>query len=193
MKSIIKQLKILVQLFFTIISEFFTTNFFFFNTIRSSLLRLLGIQIKGKCFIDLGFRFLFPKNIVIGNKVSLGHYNKIWAFNKVIIGDYVQSAIGLTIISGGHNVNDYSPITENQEVILEGENWIGANVTILGGVTVGKGTIIGAGSIVNKDLPPYTICVGNPCKVIRKREPSKLVVSPFGKYEPSFFKNEEFS
>ncbi|PKQ45754.1 acyltransferase [Confluentibacter flavum] len=171
-----------------IISELFAieTNFFIF--IRSLLLKATGINIQGKCFIDKGFRFLYPRNITIGTNVSLGHYNKIWAFNKVYIGDYVQSAIGLIIISGSHNSSDFSPITENQDIILEGENWIGANVTIIGGVTIGKGTIIGAGSIVVKDLPPYSICAGNPCRVIRKREPSTLVVSPFGKYKPEFFK-----
>lgn len=175
------------------ISELFTLNFKPFIIIRSFLLKLLGIKINKNCFIDSGFRFLYPKNITIGKNVSLGHYNRIWAFNKVIIGDYVQTAIGLTIVSGGHHTNDFSPKTQNQEIVLEGENWIGANVTILGGVTIGRGTIIGAGSVVVRNLPPYTICVGNPCKVLRKREPSKLVVSPFGKYEPNFFKNEESS
>ncbi|WP_372757943.1 DapH/DapD/GlmU-related protein [Mariniflexile sp.] len=175
------------------ISEFFVLNLESCNRIRSFILKLAGIQIEDKCFIDKGFRFIYPKNITIGKNVSLGHYNKIWAFNKVYIGDYVQSAIGLTIVSGSHNIDDYGPITENQEVVLEGENWIGANVTILGGVTVGRGTIIGAGSVVNKNLPSYSICVGNPCKVLRKREPSKLVVSPFGNYEPKYFSDESIS
>ncbi|MGY0408734.1 MAG: acyltransferase [Polaribacter sp.] len=143
---------------------------------------------KKNIFIDKGFRFLFPKNISIEENVSLGHYNKIWAFNKVKIGNYVQTAMGLTIISGSHKIDDYSVVTQNQEVVLEGENWVGANVTILGGVTVGRGTIIGAGSVVVKSLPPYSVCAGNPCKVIRERKPSSLVVSPFGKYNPRFYK-----
>ena len=176
-----------------IISELFAIELNFFILLRSFILRITGIHIEGKCFIDKGFRFLYPKNIFMGNNIALGHNNKIWAFNKVHIGDYVQSAMGLTMISGSHNSDDYNPISENQEIVLEGENWIGANVTILGGVTVGKGTIIGAGSVVNKNLPPYTICVGNPCKVLRKREPAKLVVSPFGKYEPNYFSDERIS
>lgn len=187
MIKIIYHIKYLIIQGINLFSELFTIDTKLFILFRSFLLRLTGITIKKKCFIDKGFRFLYPKNITIGENVSLGHYNKIWAFNKVYIGDYVQSAIGLTIISGSHNSSDYSPINENQDIILEGENWIGANVTIIGGVTVGRGTIIGAGSMVVKDLPPYSICAGNPCRVLRQREPSKLVMSPFGKYKPEFF------
>ena len=51
------------------------------------------------------------------------------------------------------------------------------------GVTIGKGSVIGAGSLVNKDIPPFSIAAGNPCKVIRHREPSGLTVSPFGDYD----------
>jgi acetyltransferase-like isoleucine patch superfamily enzyme len=65
---------------------------------------------------------------------------------------------------------------------IEGENWIGANVLILGGVTIGKGVVIGAGSVVNKDLPPFTICVGNPCKPISKRIPTSKIINPFGNF-----------
>jgi len=50
--------------------------------------------------------------------------------------------------------------------------WIGAGCKILGGVTIGNGCIIGAGSVVIKDLPPYSISVGNPAKVLKYREPA---------------------
>ncbi len=47
--------------------------------------------------------------------------------------------------------------------------WIGGNVAILDGITIGEGCVIGASSVVTRSLPPYTICVGNPCRPIRKR------------------------
>jgi acetyltransferase-like isoleucine patch superfamily enzyme len=187
MRKIFNYISYFISIIIQFISELFVLDFKLFNSIRSFFLKLTGIKIGKNTFIDRGFKFLYPKNIILGKNVSLGHHNKIWAFNKVIIGDYVQSAIGLTIVSGGHDVEDYGSITNNQEVILEGENWIGANVTIIGGVKVGIGTVIGAGSIVNKNLPPYTICAGNPCRVIKERKPSKKVVSPFGEYTPKFY------
>jgi len=72
------------------------------------------------------------------------------------------------------------------EVSIEGENWIGANVLLLGCVTIGKGDLIGTGSVVNKDLPPFTICLGNPCKPISKRILSSKIINPFGNFTTSY-------
>ena len=152
--------------------------------LKIAILRLLGINIASSCFIDAGFRFLYPSNIKIGNKCSFGHYNKIWAFDKVIIGDYVQTAIGLTIVAGSHRIDNYEPLP-NQQVIIEGENWIGANVTIIGGVRIGIGAIVAAGAVVTKDVPPYTIVGGIPAKVLKQRTPAERVLSPFGYYNPT--------
>ena len=148
------------------------------------MLRVTGIRIKSPSFIDIGFRCLHPHNISIGANCSFGHYNKIWAFDKVQIGDYVQTALGLTLVAGGHNINDYSPLP-GQGIIIEGENWIGANVTIIGGVSVGRGAIIAAGSVVVKDVAPYTIVGGVPAKFIKNREAADKVISPFGIYTPA--------
>jgi acetyltransferase-like isoleucine patch superfamily enzyme len=156
-----------------------------FGNSKIFMLKLIGIKIETPSFIDYGFRFYNPRNITIGKFCSFGHYNKIWAFDKVNIGDYVQTAIGLTIISGGHNTDNYLPLN-NQEVNIEGENWIGANVTIIGGIRIGKGAIVAAGSVVTKDVLPYTIVGGVPAKLIKDRIPAKKVLSPFGYYTPNF-------
>ena len=55
------------------------------------------------------------------------------------------------------------------KIIVEDDVWIGMNALILSGVKIGKGAIIGAGSVISKDIPPYAIAVGNPCKVIKYR------------------------
>lgn len=54
-------------------------------------------------------------------------------------------------------------------IIIEDDVWVGARVIVMSGVTIGEGSIIGAGAIVTKFQPPYSICVGNPCKPIRPR------------------------
>ena len=56
---------------------------------------------------------------------------------------------------------------EERDTIIEEDVWIGYHVTLLPGVTIGRGSIIGAGSLVTKSIPPYTIAVGAPCKVIK--------------------------
>ena len=160
------------------------------HKIKIWFLRILGMRIQSPCFIDYGFRFLNAKNISIGSKCSFGHYNKLWAFSKITIGDKVQTAIGLTIVSGSHDIATYEPTSKEQQVTLEGENWIGANVTIIGGVTIGKGSIIAAGALVTNDIPSYTIAAGVPAKVLNKRIPAQKVLTPFGEYNPSYFENK---
>ena len=59
-------------------------------------------------------------------------------------------------------------IGTSKPITLEKGVWLGANCTVCGGVTIGEGSIIGAGSVVTKDIPPGVIAVGNPCKVMRK-------------------------
>jgi acetyltransferase-like isoleucine patch superfamily enzyme len=184
MKEFLRSLRnIFLAVFMRLMDVFTFSHETVFNKLRIKLFKLAGLKISGDCFIDYGFRFLYPKNISIGPNCSFGHYNKIWAFDKVIIGEYVQTAIGLTIVAGGHATDSYEPLA-NQQVIIEGENWIGANVTIIGGATIGRGAIIAAGATVVNDIPPYTIAGGVPAKVIKQRNPADKVISPFGWYTP---------
>jgi len=62
----------------------------------------------------------------------------------------------------------------DKDVVFEGDNWVGANATILKGVTVGKGSVISAGAVVTHDVPPYAIVGGVPAKVIRMRNEKTL-------------------
>ena len=61
------------------------------------------------------------------------------------------------------------------KIIVEDDVWIGMNAIILSGVKIGKGAVIGAGSVVSKDIPPYAIAVGNPCKVVKYRFSENII------------------
>ena len=98
---------------------------------------------------------------------------------KVNIADHVVASYKLTIIIGDHErrVGVYcNSITEamknhnaglDQDVNIESDAWLGINVTLLKGVTIGRGTTVCAGAVVNKSMPPYCICGGVPAKVIK--------------------------
>ncbi|MEZ2334112.1 DapH/DapD/GlmU-related protein [Mucilaginibacter sp. RCC_168] len=144
--------------------------------------KLAGIKAAHPVFIDKGFKCINPTNIALGRYVSLGHDNHIWAFDTVNIGDYTQTAKDLLIISGSHEVNSLSP-KNNQQVVIGAGCWIGARVTILGGVTIGKGVVIGACSVVNKNIPDFAVVAGNPAKILRYREPDDEQWNPFIKYQ----------
>ena len=100
------------------------------------------------------------------------------------IGNYVSIASDVIFILGGNHYtktittypfkvmyfNETIPEALSKgKIIIEDDVWIGMNSLILSGVKIGKGAVIGAGSVVSKHIPPYAIAVGNPCKVIKYR------------------------
>lgn len=121
------------------------------------------------------------RNIRLGDHVSIGpRANFLTTRAKIVIGDHVMTASDVTMITGGHRTDIkgkfMDEITEeeknkddDQDIIIEGDNWIGSRAIILKGVTVGKGAVIAAGAIVTKDVPPYSIVGGVPARVIRMR------------------------
>lgn len=131
-------------------------------------------------FEDGSVRYLW------GDEKSRRLFNPIedhgWHIDKLIIGNYVCIASGVIILMGGnHNhhpewitvypfvdqiENSYAP---KGDTIIESDAWIGMNAMIMPGVTIGEGAIVAAGSVVAKDVPPYTIVGGNPAKEMKKR------------------------
>jgi acetyltransferase-like isoleucine patch superfamily enzyme len=148
---------------------------------RLALLRLAGIRVRGPTFIDRGFRCLYPQNLVIGRHVSMGHDNHLWCFTPVRIGSYTITAKDLRIVSASHDVSTFEPLP-GQEVEIGPGCWIGARVTILGGARIGRGCVVGAGSVVRGNLPDWSVAAGVPARVIRLREPAAQIWNPFGSY-----------
>ncbi len=99
----------------------------------------------------------------------------IGATGGIEIGENVLMGPNITIITEKHNFDDPESFIREQgveilPVKIEDDVWIGANVTILGGVTIGRGAIIGAKSLVNKDAKPFSIYVGIPARKLRERK-----------------------
>ena len=140
-----------------------------------------GIKLSGTVYIESGFKCLNPRNLCLDEFVSLGHDNHIWAYCNVSIGKYTQTAKDLLIIAGSHDNDSLFP-KDNQQVEIGAGCWIGARVTILGGVKIGKGVIIGACSMVNKDVPDFCVIAGNPARVIKERSPGEMQWNPFKSY-----------
>lgn len=136
----------------------------------------IGKNVKFDPFSVFSFR-----NIYIGSNVSIGYGADFVATkSKIIIGDHVVFAPRVSIRGGDHRINvigkyidevgDEDKIINNdKDVIFEGDNWIGMNVTILKGVIIGKGAIIAAGSVVTKSVPKYAIVGGVPATIIKYR------------------------
>ncbi|SHG80933.1 acyltransferase [Chryseobacterium sp. OV279] len=95
----------------------------------------------------------------------------IQANNGIIIGHNVGFGAGTSLISANHNHNDHSLHDECGPIVIGNNVFVGTNSVILPGVQIGDNVVIGAGSIVAKNIPSNSIAVGNPCKVIKQKEP----------------------
>ena len=102
----------------------------------------------------------------IGNNVGLSG-SSIWCFKEVEIEDNVKIGANTLITDGDAHLDD-PRAGEIKPVHISKNVWLGMNVTVLKGVTIGRNSIIGAGSIVTKNIPDNVVAAGNPCKVIRK-------------------------
>lgn len=124
-------------------------------------------------------QILHYKNITKGMMVdpadTMGCY--INAKNGVVFGSNIEMGPGTKIISANHDLSDYRVAKKAQPIVIESNVWIGANVVILPGVHIGENTIIGAGSIVTKDIPANSIAVGNPCMPIKEKPPYSIDLS----------------
>lgn len=118
------------------------------------------------------------KNIYIYENVGIGPNCFISATNaKCIIKGNSAIAENFTVHTGNHanvvgmfvtDINEANkPKGYDSDVVVEKDVWIGCNVTLLAGVHVGRGAILAAGAVVNKDIPPYSICGGVPAKIIK--------------------------
>ena len=120
-------------------------------------------------------------NVYCGTDIHIGKNNLfLCELAPIEIGDHVMFGPNVTVITGDHRIDligrymtsvcNEEKLPENdQPVRFKGDNWIGANVTILKGVTVGKGAVVASCSLVNKDVPSYAIVGGVPARVIKYR------------------------
>ena len=131
--------------------------------------RLLG-EVKGNLLIEQPFVCDYGYNISVGKNFYSNHNLVILDCAKVSFGNNVFIAPNCGFYTAGHplEASERNKGLEYARPITVGDNvWFGANVSVLPGVTIGDNCVIGAGSVVNKDIPANSLAVGNPCKVIR--------------------------
>ena len=134
-----------------------------------------GVYLQGPIYFDFGL------NTKIG-KGSYANFNfTVLDEGRVTIGENVFIGPNVSLVTAIHPLryqernlffNEKTGCITNLEytapITIEDNCWIAANVTIVGGVKIGFGSVIGAGSVVTKDIPPHSLAVGNPCRVLRQ-------------------------
>lgn len=145
--------------------------------IRYVLLKALAKDCGDNVAIMPGAYILHPQNISLGNNVSIHPMCYIECgegVGSVVIGDDVSIAHGVTIMATSHRYTDDSVSIKDQgldskETVIGSNVWIGAKASILAGVTISDGCVIGANSVVTKDTDFKSVYVGSPAKKIKER------------------------
>ena len=138
---------------------------------RKEILHKLFGHAGENIWIEPPLRVAYGKNVHIGNNFY-ANFNLVLVDDiEIFIGNNVMIAPNVAITVTGHPV--HPTLRKNGEqfsfpVKIEDDVWIGSNVVILPGVTIGRNSVIGAGSVVTKDIPENVVAVGNPCKVLRE-------------------------
>lgn len=136
--------------------------------------RALFSQLIGK-EVDESFLLIPPFYTADGQEISVGHnvfINQnctLYDLGGLDIGDDVMIGPNVSIITAGHPVDPSQrrSITFGKPIVIERNVWIATGVTIIGGVTIGENSVIAAGAVVTKDVPPDTVVGGNPARIIR--------------------------
>lgn len=148
-----------------------------YNTLRPSQIKARNKLLKNllgstgnRFFIEPPFRCDYGYNIKLGENFYANYNLTILDSAPITIGDNVLIGPNVGIYSASHPLHA-SPRTEGWEIaksiIIGNQVWIGAHACILPGVKIGDNTVVGAGSVVTRDLPANVLAVGNPCRVVR--------------------------
>jgi acetyltransferase-like isoleucine patch superfamily enzyme len=137
------------------------------------------ISIGDRCHIKHGVVIAtYGGRVVIANRVSIGEYSVLYGHGGITIQDAAVIGPHCIIAAQQHIVGGIMPIRFTGEtatgVALDEGCWIGARVTILDGVRIGAGAVIGAGSVVTRNIPPGVVALGIPCKPTRKIARNRL-------------------
>jgi maltose O-acetyltransferase len=133
--------------------------------VKTFLLRFLFNNLGKNIKFSEYLYILYGDNISIGNDSAIGTHCKIYDFSPITIGCNLLASHGLTLISATHDPSTYE--SRSGPILIGNNVWIGINVTIVGPVRIGDNAVIGAGSLVIRDIPDNAITAGVPAKVIR--------------------------
>ena len=138
---------------------------------REQILKNLLAEIGENCYIEPPLHANWGKYTHFGNNVYANFNLTLVDDTDIFVGDNVMFGPNVIIATAGHPVDP--PLREkvaqfNSPVRIVKNVWIGAGAIVLPGVTIGDHSVIGAGSVVTKDIPPNVVAVGNPCRVLRE-------------------------
>ncbi len=147
---------------------------------KQTLLKQLFAEIGESCYIEAPFHANWGgKHVHLGSHVYVNYNLTLVDDTHIYIGDHVMIAPNVVIATGTHPIHPELRRKEaqfNLPVHIQDNVWLGAGCLVMPGVTIGENSVIGAGSVVTKDIPANVVAVGNPCRVLRDISEKDLTV-----------------
>jgi putative colanic acid biosynthesis acetyltransferase WcaF len=142
--------------------------------LRILALRAWGANIGNNCLICSGVRIWEPWNLEMGDNAAIGDDVKLYNLARIRIGAKSVVSQDSYLCTAGHDYLDSTfPLFSKPITIGQGA-WLAARVFVSPGITVGDGAVVGACSVVTKDVASWTVCAGNPCRFIKNRVLGRL-------------------
>ena len=132
-------------------------------------LSVFGCKIMGRPFVHQRARIQIPWNITLHDKAAIGDRANLYSLGEIEIGPRAVIAQEAYLCTGTHDFSDVDMPLQTSKITVEADAFIGARTFVLPGVRIGEGAVVGACSLVTKDVPAYTIWAGSPARFMRKR------------------------
>lgn len=139
-----------------------------FHGWRAFIYRLWGAKLGRGCHIYPDARVWAPWNLECAEGACIGDRADVYNVALISLGAYAVISQDTFICSASHDFRDPNfPLTTNP-IRIGSRAWVAARAIVLPGIEIGEGCVIGAGSVVTKSMPPWAVCAGNPCRVLRR-------------------------
>ena len=139
------------------------------NCLRLASLRLFGATITAHCIIYRSVKIYAPWNLVKTGDGCIGPRVEIYNKDKIVLGEGVIISQDSYLCTASHDVNSPVMALVTKPIILEDNVWVAARTIILPGVIAHEASVVGCGSVVTKDVDPWTVVGGNPARFLKRR------------------------
>jgi putative colanic acid biosynthesis acetyltransferase WcaF len=141
-----------------------------FHGWRRMLLRLFGAQVGRGVHVYPGAKAWAPWNVTLEEECGIADQVILYSQGKIAVGRRAVISQGAHLCAGTHDYTQPGFPLVTAPITIGAEAWLAAECFVMPGITIGEGAVIGARSVVTKDMPAWTVCAGHPCKPIKSRE-----------------------